>query len=109
MTTQRNYLKGMELGSAAPGLPPGSATSATPAKKPNVVFVLTDDQGYGDLHCPRQPLHQDPVHGQLGHWECEFHGLSRHDLMRILPRYVDDGALPYAHRVFGAQSARHLA
>ena len=51
MTTQRDYLKGMALGSAAPGLPPGSATSATPAKKPNVVFVLTDDQGYGDLHC----------------------------------------------------------
>jgi hypothetical protein len=58
MTTQPNFLRAVGL---------GSATTETSAKKPNVVFVLTDDQGYGDLHCPRQPLHQDPVHGQLGH------------------------------------------
>lgn len=32
----------------------------TQTKKPNVVFVLTDDQGYGDLACHGNPIIQTP-------------------------------------------------
>ena len=43
---------------AAMTLIPACAGSAF-AEKPNVMLVMTDDQGYGDLACPRQPGHQD--------------------------------------------------
>ena len=33
---------------------------ATTKKQPNVVFVLTDDQGYGDLACHGNPIIQTP-------------------------------------------------
>ena len=76
MITQRDYLKGMELGSATPGLPPGSATSATPAKKPNVVFVLIDDRGYGDFHCHSNRFIKNSVYVNLASESVEFHGFS---------------------------------
>src|ERR1700756_3834722 len=30
------------------------------ARRPNVVFILTDDQGYGDLSCHGNPILQTP-------------------------------------------------
>src|SRR5258708_853857 len=30
------------------------------ARRPNVVFILTDDQGYGDLSCHGNPVLQTP-------------------------------------------------
>ena len=38
----------------------GAATAAEPAAKPNVVFLLCDDLGYGDLHCFASPVIQTP-------------------------------------------------
>ena len=39
-----------------------------PSRKPNVVFVITDDQGYGDLACHGNPVIQTPnldrMHGE---------------------------------------------
>ncbi len=56
MTSRRDFLRTVGLGSltlAAPG-PLSAATgpsARTPAAKPNVILIMTDDQGYGDLAC----------------------------------------------------------
>ena len=41
----------MGLSATVLGLGHIAATGETAPKKPNVIFILTDDQGYGDLHC----------------------------------------------------------
>ena len=42
--------------------------NATAAKRPNVVLVITDDQGYGDLSCHGNPVlktpHLDKLHSE---------------------------------------------
>ncbi|MFC5049800.1 arylsulfatase [Rubritalea spongiae] len=42
-----------------------SATVATAAEKPNIVLVMTDDQGYGDLACHGNPYVKTPNIDQL--------------------------------------------
>lgn len=42
-----------------------SAGLAAPAGKPNVIIVLTDDQGYGDLSCHGNPILQTPQMDRL--------------------------------------------
>lgn len=39
---------------------PTEAYAKTPEKKPNVVFILTDDQGYGDFSCTGNPYVKTP-------------------------------------------------
>lgn len=41
------------------------ATNFAPAAKPNVVIVLTDDQGYGDLSCHGNPILKTPEMDRL--------------------------------------------
>lgn len=52
-----------------------SASGATPAK-PNIVFLITDDQGYGDISAHGNPIlktpHLDRLHSQSARFE-DFH------------------------------------
>ncbi|MCL3781142.1 hypothetical protein EMN47_12200 [Prolixibacteraceae bacterium JC049] len=46
-------------------LAPVESVAKTPDKKPNVVFILTDDQGYGDFSCMGNPYLKTPNMDQL--------------------------------------------
>ncbi|HOD81684.1 MAG: Arylsulfatase [Planctomycetes bacterium ADurb.Bin126] len=67
--TRRDFLKA--AGCAAAGAlagRPAPAAGELPRKSPNVILVMTDDQGYGDLHClgnqEIQTPNLDKLHGQ---------------------------------------------
>lgn len=49
---------GLVLTGLLPGL--GQSVSAGNNDRPNVIFVLTDDQGYGDLSCHGNPILKTP-------------------------------------------------
>ena len=46
-------------------------------KKPNIVFVLTDDQGYGDLSCHGNPTLKTPNLDRLHDEGVPVHRLPR--------------------------------
>lgn len=51
----------------------GSPTAAPAAEKPNIVFLLADDLGYGDLGCTGHPYARTPTIDQLAKEGTLFH------------------------------------
>ena len=78
---------------------PVDVCAAPPAQRPNVVIVLTDDQGYGDLSCHGNPILETPSMDAL-----------HADSVRLVDFHVDPTCSPtrsalmtgrYSHRVRG--------
>jgi len=63
---RRQFLSG--LGGGAMAMAMRQSASGQESKRPNVILVMTDDQGYGDLACHGNPIiqtpHLDRLHGQ---------------------------------------------
>ncbi len=48
---RRSFIKSTAAGATALWLPRVSGAEAAPGDRPNVIFILADDMGYGDLNC----------------------------------------------------------
>ena len=57
--SRREFLEGAVATTVVAGA--GGLASAAPVKRPNVLFILADDMGYGDLSCYGRPDYKTPV------------------------------------------------
>jgi hypothetical protein len=57
--SRREFLEGAVATTVVAGA--GGLASAAPVKRPNVLFILADDLGYGDLSCYGRPDYKTPV------------------------------------------------
>ena len=64
MLSRRAFLRTIGVGAAAAGLGP-FALGAGGRKRPNVILILTDDQGYGDMSCHGNPILKTPEMDRL--------------------------------------------
>src|SRR5215207_6253930 len=67
--TRREFI---EATVATTALAAGRGVSAAPKRPPNVLFILADDLGYGDLSCYGRPDYQTPVLDRLAREGLKF-------------------------------------
>ena len=70
------------------GLLMGVAAEA--ARKPNIILIMTDDQGYGQLGCQGHPWLETPQHRCPLQGEYLFFGLSYEPDLCAVPRGAVD-------------------
>jgi hypothetical protein len=79
----------------------GPAAERTPSpqnRQPNVVLIITDDQGYGDLRVHGNPKLDTPNLDRLASRAVQFQSFLRLAGLLALPCQPDDGALQLPHR-----------
>ncbi|MBL7645796.1 MAG: sulfatase-like hydrolase/transferase [Candidatus Hydrogenedentes bacterium] len=66
--SRRAFLSAAGVGLGTLSLPRGARALDTPLKPPNILLIMTDDQGYGDLSCLGSPHietpHLDALHAE---------------------------------------------
>ena len=62
---RREFLRSAGYGAAALSMPRALGAKQAEGKRPNVVLIITDDQGYGDVGAHGNPMIQTPSMDRL--------------------------------------------
>ena len=85
------------------------AESSESTAKPNVILVMTDDQGYGDLGCHGNPILKTPNLDPLHRESIRFTDFHVSPFCTPTRAALDDRARSRAHRRLSHQFRSHDA